>query len=94
MEEMKEEKKEISPLDYMTIPVSEYRNLISIVERLKAEEEVHTEMDKLKEEADMYARMWREEREKATELRINLDDAKDQIATVLKVKEEKEGKNA
>ena len=71
-----EEKKDtvINPLDYVTIPIKEYRKLIRKVERAKADNEKHLDQ------------LWKVKLEN-NELRKNLDEAKAQIQELLGLKE-------
>ena len=71
IEEMK-----INPLDYVTIPLKEYRKLIRKVERAKAELAAKEEIAKITEKAEDYRRWWKEEEKKAEELELKLAEYK------------------
>lgn len=99
MEVFEEQKKDttINPLDYVTIPVKEYRKLIRKIEQIKADTKVAEVTANLKEKAEDYRRWWRDEEKKADnlqaqvdELRANLDQAKAQIQELLNIKEAKD----
>ena len=51
----------INPLDYVTIPIKEYRKLIKKVERVKAQNRQLKELADLQKDAGNYHRWWREE---------------------------------
>lgn len=90
----RKQKPELNPLEYVTIPIKEYRKMIRKIERLKAQLVDSERVITLTKENEQYSRWWREEGAKAakleseiTELRINLDEAKKQIAEMLGIKE-------
>ncbi len=87
---MEEEKRveEINPLDYVTIPVKEYRKLIKKIERMKAENAALVKIGEVKEKAEDYRRWWHEEKEKTENLEKLLADAKAQIKELLGIEEE------
>lgn len=77
----------INPLNYVTIPIKEYRKLIKKVERVKAQNKQLKELAEVQKKADDYRRWWKEEEQEKDELRKNLDEAKAQIAELLGVSE-------
>lgn len=85
----KEQKTEqvINPLDYVTIPIKEYRKLIKKVERVKMQNKQLKELAEVQKKADDYRRWWKEEEQEKDELRKNLDEAKAQIAELLGLQE-------
>ena len=85
----KEQKTEqvINPLDYVTIPIKEYRKLIKKIERVKMQNRQLKELAEVQKNADNYRRWWKEEEQEKDELRKNLDEAKAQIAELLGVSE-------
>ena len=80
-----EEKKDtgINPLDYVTIPIKEYRKLIRKVERAKADKEIMEANNSMEKHLDQ---LWKVKLEN-NELRKNLDEAKAQIQELLGLKE-------
>ena len=86
-EAKREKKPDVNPLDYVTIPISEYHKLIRKVERMKAENKQLKELAEVQKKADDYRRWWKEEEQEKDELRKNLDEAKAQIAELLGLKE-------
>lgn len=89
---MEEEKRveEINPLDYVTIPVKEYRKLIKKIERMKAENAALVKIGEAKEKAEDYRRWWHEEQKKSENLEKLLADAKAQIKELLGIEEEED----
>ena len=91
-----EEKKDtgINPLDYVTIPVKEYRKMIRKIERMKAEVTIAQKTAEGARELEQYRRWWHEEqgnvdklKMELSEARVNLDEAKAQIQELLGLKE-------
>lgn len=85
-----EEKKDvtINPLDYVTIPVKEYKKLIRQTAKKALAKKHKKELADIESTKQQYYRWWREEEKKAKELRANLDDAKAMIAEKLGVNPE------
>ncbi len=93
MEEMmkeQEEKKDvtINPLDYVTIPVKEYKKLIRQTAKKSIKKKYKQGLAEMDEKIAQYRGWWREEEKKAKELRANIDDAKAMIAEKLGVNPE------
>lgn len=93
-EAKRKQKPELNPLEYVTIPIKEYRKMIRKIERMKVQLVDSERVITLTKENEQYNRWWREEGAKAskfeaeiTELRTNLDKAKAQIAEMLGIKE-------
>ena len=96
-EQEQAEQTSINPLDYVTIPVKEYRKLIRKIEQIKADKKIAEVTAELTEKAEDYRKWWRDEEKKADklaadveELRANLDQAKAQIQELLNIKEAKD----
>lgn len=70
----------INPLDYVTIPIKEYRKLIKKVERVKVQNRQLKELADLKKDAANYRRWWKEEETN----RISLEE---QISELQKTRE-------
>lgn len=70
----------INPLDYVTIPIKEYRKLIKKVERVKAQNRRLKELTDLQNDAVNYRRWWKEEETK----RVSLEE---QISELQKARE-------
>lgn len=85
-----EEKKDvtINPLDYVTIPVKEYKKLIRQTAKKALTKKHKKELADIESTKQQYYRWWREEEKKTKELRANLDDAKAMIAEKLGVNPE------
>lgn len=79
-EVQEKEEKTINPLDYVTIPVKEYRKLIKKIERIKAENEALKQVAEIKEKTADYRRWWHEEQNKAEKYKKDLDEAYEVIA--------------
>ena len=62
----------INPLDYVTIPIKEYRKLIKKVERVKAQNRQLKELADLQKDAGNYRRWWKEEEAKRVSLEKQL----------------------
>ena len=86
-ETKKKKKKEHNPMDYVMIPVKEYRKLIRKIEHLKAEREAAEELAKEKEYTEQYRIWWHKEQDEAAKLREALEDAKSQLKELLGVEE-------
>ena len=69
----------INPLDYVTIPIKEYRKLIKKVERVKAQNKQLKELADLQKDAENYRRWWREEEAKSADLAKQLEESKEVI---------------
>lgn len=91
-----EEKKDtgINPLDYVTIPVKEYKKLIRKIEHMKAEVTIAQKTAEVTRELEQYRRWWHEAQSNVdklkmelTEVRVNLDEAKEQIQELLGLQE-------
>ena len=72
-------KKEINPLDYVTIPLKEYRKLIKKVERVKVQNRQLKELADLRKDAGNYRSWWKEEEAKREGLEEQLAQAKEVI---------------
>lgn len=86
----KKQKPEINPLEYVTIPIKEYRKMLKKIERMKAELVESERVIALIKENEQHTRWWHEEqaeteklKAEVTELRTNLDEAKAQIAELI-----------
>lgn len=77
----KEQKTEqvINPLDYVTIPIKEYRKLIKKVERVKVQNRQLKELADLQKDAGNYRSWWKEEEAKREGLEEQLAQAKEVI---------------
>ena len=77
----KEQKSEqvINPLDYVTIPIKEYRKLIKKVERIKAQNRQLKELADVQKDAGNYRSWWKEEESKRKGLEEQLAEAKEVI---------------
>lgn len=75
----KKSKKEINPLDYVTIPIKEYRKLIKKVERVKAQNRQLKELADIQKDAANYRRWWKEEEAKSAELAKQIEESKEVI---------------
>lgn len=62
----------INPLDYVTIPIKEYRKLIKKVERVKAQNRQLKELADLQKDTANYRRWWKEEEAKRVSLEKQL----------------------
>lgn len=81
-EEMKigqEQRMEINPLDYVTIPVTEYKKLIQETAKKELKKKYKKKIAEMEATKTQYYRWWQEEADKVRELRVNLDDAKELI---------------
>lgn len=74
----KEQKTEqvINPLDYVTIPIKEYRKLIKKVERVKVQNRQLKKLADLQKDAGNYRSWWKEEEAKREGLEEQLAQAK------------------
>lgn len=70
-----EPKPDINPLEYVTIPIREYRKLIKKVEQLKAMLVESEKVTKLTEDRDKYERWWNDERKQSEDLAEQLTEA-------------------
>ena len=75
----------VNPFEYVTIPISEYRELIAATAKKKVKKEYKAKLAKAEEEIRKYERWWLSEDKKNQQLRKNLDDAKALIAEKLGV---------
>lgn len=62
----------INPLDYVTIPIKEYRKLIKKVERVKAQNRQLKELANVQKDAANYRSWWKEEEAKRISLEKQL----------------------
>lgn len=78
MEENKvvEQEKTINPLDYVTIPIVEYRALVEATAKKRAKKEFKKKLKEVEDRSDMYYRWYEREKEAKEQLRVNLDNAK------------------
>lgn len=78
MEENKvvEQEKTINPLDYVTIPIAEYRALVEATAKRRAKKEYKKQLKKFEDRGDMYYRWYEREKTEKEQLRANLDNAK------------------
>lgn len=83
IKEVQEQK--VNPFEYVTIPISEYRELVAATAKKKAKKEYKAQIKELSEKIEQYRRWWHQEESKTSELRKNLDDAKALIAEKLGV---------
>ena len=68
----------INPLDYVTIPIKEYRKLIKKVERVKAQNRQLKELADLQKDAANYRHWWKEEEAKRVSLEKQIAQAKEE----------------
>ena len=85
VENKEAQEQKINPFEYVTITLTEYRELVSAVAKRKARKEFKKKLAEVEEDRDFYKRWYREEQEKTKVLRKNLDDAKIMIAEKLGV---------
>ena len=89
VENKEAQEQKVNPFEYVTIPLAEYRELVSAVAtkiaKKKARKEFKKKLAEVEEDRDFYKRWYREEQEKTKVLRKNLDDAKIMIAEKLGV---------
>ena len=78
MEENKvvEQEKTINPLDYVTIPIVEYRALVEATAKKRAKKEYNKKLKEVEDRKDMYYRWYEREKTEKEQLRVNLDNAK------------------
>lgn len=78
MEENKvvEQEKTINPLDYVTIPIVEYRALVEATAKKRAKKEYKKKLKEVEHRKDMYYRWYEREKAEKEQLRANLDNAK------------------
>ena len=69
----------INPLDYVTIPIKEYRKLIKKVERVKVQNRQLKELADLQKDAGNYRSWWKQEEAKRESLEEQLAQAKEVI---------------
>lgn len=67
----------LNPLDYVTIPIKEYRKLIKKVERVKAQNRQLKELADAQKEVGNYRSWWKEEETKRRFLEEKLAQAKE-----------------
>ena len=68
----------INPLDYVTIPIKEYRKLIKKVERIKAQNRQLKELADARKDAGNYRLWWKEEEAKRESLERQIAQAKEE----------------
>ena len=86
MEEIKlNEEQKVNMFDFVTIPISEYKELVTAVAKKQVRKEYKKIVKELQEDKEKYRRWWREEERQTTQLRKNLDDAKALIVEKLGV---------
>lgn len=83
IKEVQEQK--VNPFEYVTIPISEYRELVTVTAKKKAKKEYKKLLAEAKRDSDTHWRWYKEQKAKVEELRKNLDDAKALIAKKLGV---------
>lgn len=78
MEENKvvEQEKTINPLDYVTIPIVEYRALVEATAKKRAKKEFKKKLKEVEDSKDMYYRWYQREKKEKEQLRTNFDNAK------------------
>ena len=76
---VEQEKAVINPLDYVTIPITEYRELVEAVARKKLKKEFKQKVKEIEDKKDMYYRWYHEEREKREQLEEVWNNAKSLI---------------
>ena len=88
-EDVNEVKQEqlINPLDYVTIPVKDYRKLSKKVECLMATLKAADTVRKLEESREQYRIWWHEEKSNTEQAQKALQDAKQQIRELLGVED-------
>ena len=75
----KKSKKEINPLDYVTISLKDYRKLIKKIERAKMQNRQLKELAVIQNDARNYRSWWKEEEAKREGLEEQLAQAKEVI---------------
>lgn len=65
----------INPLDYVTIPIKEYRKMIKKIERMKAKLTEFEQVAAITKKADQYYQWWSDERAKTKDLEEQLAEA-------------------
>lgn len=83
--EVQEQEQKLNMMDYMTIPVAKFEELLSITTEKKAKKKYKEMIKKLEEDVEKYRRWWHEEEVEKAQLRKTLDDAKALIAEKLGV---------
>lgn len=71
-----EQEKTINPLDYVTIPIAEYRALIEETAKKRAKKEFKKKIKEVEDSKAMYYRWYEREKKEKEQLRENLDNAK------------------
>ena len=84
-EVMEVQEQKLNMMDYMTIPVAKFEELLSITAEKKAKKKYKEKIKKLEEDVEKYRRWWHEEEVEKAQLRKTLDDAKALIAEKLGV---------
>lgn len=74
-EPAQETQQAINPLDYVTIPIKEYRKMIKKIERMKAKLIESKQVAAITKESDQYHRWWNDERAKTKDLEEQLAKA-------------------
>ena len=69
----------INPLDYVTIPIKEYRKLIKKVEKVKAQNRQLKELADLQKDAANYRHWWKEEEAKRISLEKQIAQDKEEL---------------
>ena len=83
IKEVQEQK--MNPFDFVTIPLSEYRELVTAVAKKQIRKEYKTQIKDMQEDIDKYRRWWHEEEVEKAQLRKYLDDAKALIREKLNI---------
>ena len=71
-----EQEKTINPLDYVTIPIAEYRALIEATAKKRAKKEFKKKLKEVEDRKAMYYRWYEREKTEKEQLRAHLDEAK------------------
>jgi hypothetical protein len=70
------EVQEVNMMDYVTIPVAKFEELITASVEKKVKKKYKAQIKELSEKVEQYRRWWNQEESKSSELRKNLDAAK------------------
>ena len=74
--ETQEQEQKLNMMDYVTIPVAKFEELITASVEKKVKKKYKAQIKELSEKVEQYRRWWNQEESKNSELRKNLDDAK------------------
>lgn len=74
-----EQEKTINPLDYVTIPITEYKELVEAVARKKLKKEFKQKVKEIEDRRDMYYRWYQQEKKEKEQLQEVWNNAKSLI---------------